>query len=306
VSAVLTAFAVVGVAILVGYIIGRIDLLGAHARYVLSRLSFFVLSPFLLFVVLSEADIAVLFSNLLPISMIAAFAIVIPFWLVARLSWKRSLGDTVIGALAAGQVNSNNIGIPFSVYLLGSAAFPAPVIFFQLLILTPMSMALLEAASSGSRSLGRIALQTIRNPVLIGSALGVLMSLLGWRLPGILQDPFHLIADAAIPILLLNYGISLHGQRVLTTKGLRRDVILATGLKLVAMPIIAWALGVFVFHIEGLELAAVVVLAALPTAQNVFNHAQRFDFGEIVARDVIFLTTLGCIPVLLIVSLLLL
>ena len=42
-----------------------------------------------------------------------------------------------------------------------------------------------------------------------------------------------------------------------------------------------------------------------PTAQNVFNHAQRFDYGEIVARDVIFLTTLGCIPVLLIVSLLL-
>lgn len=305
-NAILTAFAVVGVAILVGYIIGRIDLLGPHARHVLSRLSFYVLSPFLLFVVLSEADIAVLFSNLLPISMIAAFAIMVPFWLISRLVWKRSLGDTVIGSLAAGQVNSNNIGIPFSVYLLGSAAFPAPVIFFQLLILTPMSMALLEAASSGSRSFPRIALQTIRNPVLIGSALGVACSLLNWQLPAFLNDPVHLIADAAIPVLLLSYGISLHGQRVLTTKGVRRDVLLATTLKLVAMPIIAWGLGVFVFQIGGIELAAVVMLAALPTAQNVFNHAQRYGAGETVARDVIFLTTIGCIPVLLVVSLLLL
>lgn len=305
-TAVLTAFAVVGVTILVGYVIGRARVLGPHARHVLSRLSFYVLSPFLLFVVLSEADIAVLFSNLLPISMLAAFAIIVPFWLVSRLLWKRSLGDTVIGALSAGQVNSNNIGIPFSVYLLGSAAFPAPVIFFQLLLLTPISMALLEAASSGSRSIKRIALQTIGNPVIIGSVLGVGCSLLGWRLPEFLAEPTHLIAGAAIPVLLLNYGISLHGQRVLTTKGLRRDVLLATGLKLIAMPLVAWLLGAFVFRIEGLELAAVVILAALPTAQNVFNHAQRFDFGEIVARDVIFLTTLGCVPVLLLVSVLLL
>lgn len=305
-SAVLTAFAVVGVAIAIGYLIGRMDLLGTHARYVLSRLSFYVLAPFLLFSVLSEADVAILFSNLLPISMIAAFAVIIPFWLISRFVWKRSLGDTVIGSLAAGQVNSNNIGIPFSVYLLGSAAFPAPVIFFQLLILTPISMALLEAASSGSRSFGRILLQTVRNPVLIGSALGVICSVLGWKLPEILHAPVHLIADAAIPVLLLTYGISLHGQRVLTTKGVRRDVILATALKLIAMPIIAWALGVYVFRIEGIELAAVVVLAALPTAQNVFLHAQRFNAGEAVARDVIFLTTIGCIPVLLLVSLLML
>ena len=44
----LTGFVVVGVAILVGWILGRIDLLGEHARPVLARLTFFVLSPFLL------------------------------------------------------------------------------------------------------------------------------------------------------------------------------------------------------------------------------------------------------------------
>jgi malonate transporter len=68
----LTGFAVVGLAIAVGYIIGRIDLLGEHARFVLGRLTFFVLSPFLLFTVLAQSDARVLFSSLLPVSAIAS------------------------------------------------------------------------------------------------------------------------------------------------------------------------------------------------------------------------------------------
>ena len=63
-----TGFAVIGLAIAVGYVIGRINLLGPQAGPVLGRLVFFVLSPVLLFVVLSEADIATLFSALLPVS----------------------------------------------------------------------------------------------------------------------------------------------------------------------------------------------------------------------------------------------
>ncbi len=54
--AVLTGFLVIGVAIAVGWLIGRIDLLGPTGGQVLSRLTFFVLSPFLLFVVLSQGS----------------------------------------------------------------------------------------------------------------------------------------------------------------------------------------------------------------------------------------------------------
>ena len=71
----LTGFVVVGVAILVGWVIARIDLLGPHARHVLGRLTFFVLSPFLLFVVLAQADVHMLFSALLPVSAIAGLQV---------------------------------------------------------------------------------------------------------------------------------------------------------------------------------------------------------------------------------------
>lgn len=301
----LTGFVVVGVAILVGWIVGRVGLLGEHATHVLARLTFFVLSPFLLFVVLSQADVRLLFSALLPVAAIAAVSMFAIYALVARLAWRRSLGETVIGALSSGQVNSNNIGIPLSLYLLGSAVYPAPVILLQLLVFTPITMAILEAVTSGRSSLGRSVVRVLRNPLVIGSALGAVVSFSGLELPRIVLEPVTLIANAYVPIILISYGISLHGQRVLGASGRRRDIVLATGLKLIAMPVVAWAVAEFVFGLSEQDVLVVTVLAALPTAQNVFNYSQRFGIGESISRDTVFLTTIGCIPVLILVTVLL-
>nr|WP_157310685.1 AEC family transporter [Microbacterium sp. MAH-37] len=292
-------------AIAVGYVIGRIDLLGAHAREVLSRLTFFVLSPFLLFTVLAQADARVLFSSLLPVSAVAAVVVIGLYVLVAKLVWRRSAGETVIGALSAGQVNSNNIGIPLSLYLLGSAAYPAPVILMQLLVFTPISLTILDTVTGGRTSFGRTVLRTATNPIILGSALGTLVSVLGIELPPIVIDPVTLLANACVPVLLISYGISLHGQRVLGAAGRRRDVLLASTLKLLVMPVIAWLVAQFVFGLSAHEVLIVVVLAALPTAQNVFNYSQRYDVGEAIARDTVFITTVGCIPVLLAATVLL-
>ncbi|MEV7769115.1 AEC family transporter [Microbacterium sp. NPDC086615] len=303
-SGVLTGFAVVGLAVVVGYVIARIDLLGAHARPVLSRLTFFVLSPFLLFTVLATADVGTLFSALLPVSMITAAVIIGIYALISAVILRRRVGETVIGALSAGQVNSNNIGIPISLYMLGNAAYSAPVILFQLLVLMPIALSILDAATSGSRSPWRILRQTAKNPMLIGSALGVLVAVLDIDLPPIVFDPLHLIAGACVPVLLMSYGMSLYGQRVLTEPGRRLDVILASALKLVAMPALAWAVATW-FALPADQVFVVVVLAALPTAQNVFNFAQRYGVGEILSRDVVFISTIGCLPVLFTVALLL-
>lgn len=301
----LTGFVVVGVAILVGWIIGRIDLLGEHARPVLARLTFFVLSPFLLFVVLAQADVRTLFSALLPVSLIAAVAVIGVHAVISRVLWRRGTGETVIGSLSAGQVNSNNIGIPLSLYLLGSAAFPAPVILLQLLLFTPVTLAILDAASSARSSWRRTLVRALTNPLVLGSALGAAVSASGVALPPIVLEPAVLIANACVPVLLISYGISLHGQRVLGARGRRRDVLLASALKLLVMPAVAWVVADLVFGLSPRDVLVVVVLAALPTAQNVFNYAQRYDVGEAIARDTVFVTTLGCIPVLLAVTLLL-
>ncbi|RZU63951.1 hypothetical protein EV379_0240 [Microterricola gilva] len=293
-----TALAVIMLPILIGYIVGRSTVLGEHARPVLSRLVFFVLSPLLMFSVLSGADVHTLFSALLPVSAIAGTLMMALFALFARIR-RRPLAETVIGSVASGYVNANNMGIPIALYMLGDAAYAAPIVLLQLLVFTPIALAILDASATGSTSLPRILGQTFRNPIIIGSLAGLFVALAGIALPPIVHDPIARVGEAAIPLMLISFGLSLAGQRMLSPGSGRTLVLVASALKLIVMPVVAWLFGAFVFHLDQAALYAVVVLAALPTAQNVFNYAQRYDSGEILARDTVFVTTLGCVPVLL-------
>jgi len=302
---VLIGFAIIVAVIAVGYLIGRLDLLGDQAQHVLSRLAFFVLSPALLFTVLSQADVSHLFSALLPISAIAAIVNIALFLVVSLLFWRRPLPDATIGALASGYVNANNIGLPVSVYVLGDASSSAPVILLQLIVLAPIALTVLDVTTSGRVSVGRILLQPVRNPLIIGSLLGVIVAVTHLKLPAPVLAPFALVGGAAVPVILLTFGMSLHGSRVLAPGTDRRDVVLASSLKLAAMPVVAWLLGQFVWHLHGHRLFVVVVLAALPTAQNVFNYAQRYGVATVLARDAVLITTALSIVVLVIVAALL-
>lgn len=301
----LIGFAIIVAVIAVGYLVGRYRLLGPNADYVLGRLAFFVLSPALLFTVLAEADVTHLFSALLPISAITAVVDISAFLVISLLVWRRSLPEAVIGGLASGYVNANNIGLPVSVYVLGDASSSAPVILLQLIVLAPIALTVLDVSTSGTLSLRRILLQPVRNPLIIGSLLGVIVAVTHLTIPAPVLAPFTLVGAAAVPVILLNFGMSLHGSRVLAPGTDRKDVVLASSLKLAVMPVIAWLLGHFVWQLHGHQLFVVVVLAALPTAQNVFNYAQRYQRGVTLARDTVLITTALSIVVLVIVAALL-
>ncbi len=288
---VLVGFAIIAIVIGVGYLISRIGLLGESVTTELSRLAFFVLTPALLFTVLAEADAGRLFSELLPISAIAAVTQFAVFALIALAVWRRPVPETTIGALSSGYINSNNIGLPVSLYVLGDASVAVPILLLQVIVIAPIALTILDATTSGKVSLGRVLLQPVRNPLIIASALGLAVSLSGIELPAPVLAPFEMIGAAAIPVILIAFGMSLHGRRPLAPGPERRDVILASILKLGAMPAVAWLLGHFVWGLEGQALFAVVVLAALPTAQNVFAFAQRYGRGVVIARDAVLVTT---------------
>jgi len=302
---VLQGFAIIGFIIAVGFVVGRFRILGEHAPYVLSRLVFFVLTPSLLFTVLADADVHVLFSSRLLVSALAAIACFAIFALVALLVFRRRLPEVVIGSLASGYVNANNIGIPVAAYVIGDATYSAPVVLVQLLVFAPIGLALIGGSVSGHFSVGSVLLQTVRNPLIIASALGVLVAVSGIELPAFVFEPFRLLGAAAVGVLLVNFGMSLSGSRLLEPGSGRRDVVLATALKVLVMPAVAYLIAHFGFGMQGHELFAIVVLAALPTAQNVFNYAQRYERGVVIARDTILLTTVLCIPVLVVIALLL-
>lgn len=305
--AVVEGFSVVWIVILVGWFVGRKKVLGDNAPLVLSRLSFFVASPALLVETLARADLQTVFSAPLLVAAVSAvftggvFLLIVKFWL------KRTLAESLLSAMSSSTANAANLGIPIAAYVLGDAALIAPVLVFQLAFYTPCYLLLLDSLTSGRRATpGRVLLQIASNPMILGTAAGLVLAATGWDLPNLVAEPLHLIAGAAIPAILIAFGMSLGTTKPLSAAdGRRSDILLATGFKLVLHPIVAFLLGHFVLGMGGAGLFAVVVAAALPTAQNVYVTAQRYQVGVTVAKDTVLATTILAIPAMFVVALLL-
>ncbi|MET0977788.1 MAG: AEC family transporter [Paeniglutamicibacter terrestris] len=306
-SGVLSGFAVVWTVIAVGYFVGRTGVLGENARYVLNRLTFFVASPALLFTTLSESDPASVLGPFLGVAAASALLTAIAYVLITRWWLRRDLTETTIGAMSASTVNSANLGLPIALYVLGDMAHAAPVILWQLALFSPICLAILDASTSRHRTtIVSMLVQTAKNPMIVGSLAGLMCALFDLRLPQPLADPIDLIAGASIPAMLIAFGISLVGSKPLEASGGRRaDTLVATAMKLVFQPVVAWVLAVWVFRLESESVFAAVIMAALPTAQNIFVTASRYERGIVLAKDTVLLTTIVAVPAMMVVPLLL-
>jgi malonate transporter and related proteins len=316
-AAVLSGFAVVWLIIAVGYLLGRIQVLGPEARVVLSRVAFFVASPCLLFITISDSPIREVLGPQFAVAAISAFAMLGLFFVFGTFFLRgRSGADLVIGGMSASLVNSANLGFPIAAYVLGDISLAAPVVMFQLALYTPLYVGLLDQLTAGRGARARVRprprtealrrfVQTLGNPMIVGSALGLLFSWQNWRLPEQIHESVELLAGASIPLMLLAFGLSLVGSHPLDkASGRRRDVLLATGIKLLLHPLLAYVIAAFVFGMDGLMLLAAVVMASLPTAQNVLVAAVRYGTGETIARDTVLVTTILGIPSMAVVALL--
>lgn len=300
---VLAGFAAIGAVIVVGFLLAHLGVLHSDSQELLSHLVFFVATPALLFQTLSTAPVGQILSSGLAVAALSFTGTAAVYVLLARMAWRRSTGDTVLGALSSAYVNAGNLGLPITVYVLGTASFIAPVLLLQLLVITPLAFAVLDAVASAGRTsmLGTIS-QPLRNPITVGSFLGLLVSLAGWRVPGAIAAPIGLIAGMAVPGVLLAYGVSLRlGPRPIAG-GPVAELAVVCLLKLLVQPLLAYSVARWLFDLDGRALLAATVVAALPTAQNIFVYATRYDRSTTLARDSIFVTTVLSVPVLLTIT----
>jgi len=304
---VLAGFFVVWCIILVGWFVGRQRILGDNARPVLSGLTFFVASPALLFETLSKARLQEVFAEPLLVTAVAAILTAAIFFALARFWLKRALPESLMSAMSASLANSANLGIPIAVYVLGDASYVAPLLIFQLAFFTPVFLMILDSSTSTHRTtvLGFF-LMILRNPMIVGSGLGLLVAGTGFQVPELVMEPIHLIGGAAIPAMLIAFGMSLNGTRPLqASAGRRVDTLLASAFKLGVQPALAYLFARFALGMEGHALFAVVVTSSLPTAQNVFVAASRYQTGLTVAKDTVLITTVVAVPAMIGVALLL-
>ena len=304
---VLSGFFVVWAIILVGMFVGRRDILGGNARSVLSSLTFFVASPALLFETLSKAKLHDVFAAPLLVTAVGAVVTGLLFFLIVKFWLKRSMPEALMSSMSASLANSANLGIPIAVFVLGDASYVAPLLIFQLAFFTPMYLMALDASTSSHRTTPlRFVLMIVKNPMIVGSALGLLVAGTGFEVPSLILEPIHLIGGAAIPAMLMAFGMSLNGSKPLQkSAGRRLDTLLASGFKLIVHPLVAYLFARFALGMDGHALFAVVVTAALPTAQNVFVAANRYQAGITVAKDTVLITTIVAVPAMMAVALLL-
>ncbi|NEB36223.1 AEC family transporter [Streptomyces sp. SID14515] len=303
---VLTGFTVIATVIAVGYVLGRRGCLGQDGRAVLTRLAFNVATPALLFTMLAGADLSVVLSTRLLVTAIAVAATAGVFAVVAGLFLRWDAGRVTIGALCSSYVNAGNLGIPIAVYVLGDASLVAPVLLLQQILVTPLALTVLDLGRPGERvSVLRRLTTPLRNPMAIASLAGVTVAVSGRTPPGPLLEPLSLIGDMSVPAVLIAFGISLHGGERPGRGEDRGALYLSAALKTVAQPIVAWAVGAGLFGLRGEALLDVVVIAALPAAQNLFTYASHYRVAERFARESILLSTLLSVPVLIAVAALL-
>lgn len=285
-------FAVIGIVIAVGYVAARMRVGGSQAQMVLNRMSFFVATPCLIFSILSRERLTTLLHPSIVVAFVGAL-----FLLCNRLWFHLRAPDAAIGALGALYLNSNNIGLPVATYILGNPALVVPIVMMQWLIFMPAGLAALDATTRGTVSVRAMVLQPLRQPILIGSVLGVIVSAINARVgfdvvPAFVRNPIGMIGDAAVPMILMAFGMSLRGARPLGSRSGRAAALTVVALKNLVMPAVAFAMAYWVMGFRGPVLYACVVLAALPTGQNVYNYAASYNAGVAFSRDCILVSTI--------------
>lgn len=297
-------FATIAILIGLGILLAQLGIVDAAGQRTLSMLAFYVASPALLVTVLESSDLARVFSGNL-VATAAAVLVTAMIYIAVGVVRRQELGATVVGTLCSAYVNAGNLGLPIAAYVLGDPALVAPTLLLQLLVLQPLALTLLDVDASRTRlSIRRVLQRPLTNPITIGSLIGLLLAVSGVSLPSAVHDPLELVGGMAVPSMLLAYGVSLR-LGPLPGRGVpAADLGLVVGLKMVVQPLAAYVVGRYGLGLDSAELLAVTVLSALPTAQNVFIIASRYDRSTLLARDGVFVSTLASVPVVLLITLL--
>ncbi|NKX54831.1 AEC family transporter [Arthrobacter mobilis] len=288
---------------------------GTDPQPALTQVIYYITNPALMFVLLAGTDLGAVFGVFAPAALLTAAATGLVYALLALAFFRRNAGTVAVGAMSSSYVNAGNIGLPIALYAVGSSVPVVAVLIAQLLVVAPLYIGIFswaaerrrrrEADDGARRSLWRAVTAPFANPVTVATAAGLAVAASGLQLPEVLWNPVELVGHASVPLLLLVFGMSLYGQRPLGSRELVVDTLVASGVKLLLMPALGYVAGRWVFGLEGVDLFGVVAMSALPTAQNVFLFSGQFRMDSVVARDVVFFTSLLSFPVILVIAVLL-
>ncbi|MBV6304321.1 AEC family transporter [Candidimonas humi] len=205
------------------------------------------------------------------------------------------LADASIEGLAASYPNAGFMGIPLCLAVFGRDSLPAAIITALLTacVLFAFSIVLIEIDLQGTRSLARtlrkVLLSVLRNPLVASPLAGLVFPLMHWRLPGPVEQFVGLLSDSASPCALVTIGLFL--AQSAPAAGRQGAVWRIVGLKMLLQPAVTAALAYWVFDMPPMWAQAAVLLSALPIGTGPFMLAKLYDREAAVTSRAILIST---------------
>lgn len=214
---------------------------------------------------------------------------------MGRRLFRRSLDQQAIFGMSAGFSNTVLLGIPIILTAYGpEATLPIFLLIgFHGPTLMPLTTALIQVGRGRevtvTQQIRTVALELVRNPIIMGLLAGLLANLAGVRLPDGLDRAVDLLGSSAVPCALFAMGASLAGYPLF---GDVAPAVLLAGVKLLLHPLLVWILAVPVFGLDGIWVPVAVTMAAMPSGVNAYLFGARYEAAPGVAARTILLGTL--------------
>jgi predicted permease len=276
--------------ILLGFVLCRRTILDRSVWEAAEKLVYFLLFPVLLFNSIVKSPLKASETVDLALAGVGTVAVGIAVALAIG-RWPgvdRRLHAS--GAQTAFRFNSY-IGLALAERLYGTQGLAWMALLIALLVPLCNVAAVWPLARHGGHSYLR---EVVRNPLIIGTVLGLVGNAMGLRFPEALSTTLQRIGLAALPIGLMAVGAGL------TLGGLKSGPGLATallGIRHVLLPAVAIGL-TLALHIAPEQRAIVVLFGALPTASSAYVLATRMGGdGSFVAGLVTVSTLLGMLSI---------
>lgn len=288
-AALLPVFAIIAL----GYTMRRLDFPGQGFWAPAERLTYFVLFPALLVNNLAHAEFGDLPAAPMALAIGTAFtALSLGLILLRRRFPVDGPGFT---SVFQGAVRMNTyVGLAGAVALGGQVGLTLAAVAIAVIVpvVNLFSVSVLcRYAGDHPATLGRVAGELARNPLLLACVMGLGLNVAGWGVPWGGGAVLSLLGRAALTIGLLAAGAGLQLGRI----GRSRGVILATAsLKLMILPLLT-ALACRVLGVDGLPTTVAVLFSALPGAPSSYILARQMGGDAPLMASIITVeTALAC------------
>ncbi|RSS66142.1 AEC family transporter [Streptomyces sp. WAC06614] len=286
-----------------GVLLARRKVVPAESSKAFSDYSFLFAVPCYLFGNIYAGDLGALFDRRAVLGYAAAAGVaVLAVGLVSVAYGLREPRSVALRIMAAVQVNTAYFAVPVFITLFGDATPIFPILLFQVCVLSLLVISVMELGRSDTPGgpvvrLRRAVTASLTTPLVLACNAGIVLNLLSVPVPRVLLDGFAFVGDSASPVALFALGLHLGGFG-LDLRATTREELAIVAFKGVGFPLLAWAVCALVFDVEGAWLTYLVLIAAMPTPQNLFTFAQRYDVGVDLSAALVVKSSLATLVLL--------